>query len=58
MIYELKNEKLTVKVSSLGAELISAVGADGHEYVLVSMFVNGRDNAVSDARHIYETYCR
>lgn len=34
------------------------VGADGHEYVLVSMFVNGRDNAVSDARHIYETYCR
>jgi len=33
MIYELKNEKLTVKVSSLGAELISAVGSDGHEYV-------------------------
>ena len=33
MIYELKNEFLTVKVDSLGAELISAVGADGHEYV-------------------------
>ena len=33
MIITLKNEKLTVKISTLGAELISAVGTDGHEYI-------------------------
>ena len=33
MIYEIKNEKLAVKISSLGAELISAIGADGYEYI-------------------------
>ena len=33
MNYTLKNDKLTVTVSSLGAELISAVGEDGYEYV-------------------------
>lgn len=34
------------------------VGADGHEYVLVTMRVNGRDKAVADARYLFETYCR
>lgn len=34
------------------------VGADGHEYVLVTMNVNGNSKAVEDARTIYETYCR
>jgi len=33
MIYTIKNEKLTVKVSSKGAELISAKNADGKEYI-------------------------
>ena len=34
------------------------VGADGHEYVFVSMYVNGKDKAVSDAKTVYATYCR
>ena len=33
MIYEIKNEKLTAKINTLGAELISCVGIDGHEYI-------------------------
>ena len=33
MIYTIKNEKLTVKVSSKGAELISAKSTDGKEYI-------------------------
>ena len=33
MIYELQSDKLLVKINSLGAELTSAVGKDGHEYV-------------------------
>ncbi len=33
MIYEIKSEKLTVKVNSLGAELINCTGGDGHEYI-------------------------
>ena len=33
MNYVIKSESLTVTVSSLGAELISAVGADGFEYI-------------------------
>ncbi len=34
------------------------VDADGHEYVFVSMWVNGTGKAVNDARTVYETYCR
>lgn len=34
------------------------MGADGHEYVLVTMNVNGISKAVGDARTVYETYCR
>lgn len=33
MIYTIKNEKLTVSVSSVGAELISAKNASGKEYI-------------------------
>lgn len=33
MLYTLKNEKLEVKVNSLGAELTSIKSANGHEYV-------------------------
>ena len=33
MIYTLKNEKLTVSVSSKGAELVSAISSDGKEYI-------------------------
>ena len=33
MIYEIKNEFLTVKVESFGAEVISALGVDGFEYI-------------------------
>ena len=33
MIYTIKNDKLTVMVSSKGAELISAKNADGKEYI-------------------------
>ena len=33
MIYTLKNEQLEVKVNSLGAELISAIGQNGFEYI-------------------------
>ncbi len=33
MIYEIKNDKLTVKVNSLGAELINCTGNDGYEYI-------------------------
>ena len=33
MNYTIKSENLTVTVSSLGAELISAVGHDGFEYI-------------------------
>ena len=33
MIYEIKNEFVTVKVDSHGAEIISALGADGFEYI-------------------------
>ena len=33
MIYSIKNEKLTISVSSKGAELISAKNADGKEYI-------------------------
>ncbi len=33
MNYQIKSEKLTVTISSLGAELVSAVGNDGFEYV-------------------------
>ena len=33
MIYTIKNEKLTVSVSSKGAELISVKNADGKEYI-------------------------
>ena len=33
MIYVLKNDKLTVKISSFGAVLTSVVGADGCEYM-------------------------
>ena len=34
------------------------VGADGHEYVLVTMSAKGSDKAVEDARYLFETYCR
>lgn len=33
MIYTLKNDKITVQINSLGAELISARGTDGYEYI-------------------------
>jgi len=33
MIHTIKSETLTVKVNDFGAELISAVGADGYEYI-------------------------
>lgn len=33
MIITLKNEKLTVKIDTLGAELVSAVSRDGYEYI-------------------------
>lgn len=33
MIYTLKNDKLEVKVKSLGAELISVISKDGFEYI-------------------------
>ena len=33
MIYTLKNDKLEVKVNSLGAELISVVSSEGFEYI-------------------------
>lgn len=33
MIYTLKNDKLTAKISTLGAEMISVVAADGCEYL-------------------------
>lgn len=33
MIYTIKNEKLTVSVSSKGAELVSAISSDGKEYI-------------------------
>lgn len=33
MNYVIKNDKLTVTVSDMGAELISVLGADGHEYM-------------------------
>ncbi len=33
MVYILKNDRLTVKIDTLGAEVISAVGADGFEYI-------------------------
>ena len=33
MIYTLKNDKLEVKVNSLGAELTSAISKDGFEYI-------------------------
>ena len=34
------------------------VGADGHEYVLVTMSAKGSDKAVEDARYLFDTYCR
>ena len=37
MICELKNEKLTAKINTLGAELVSVVGEDGHEYIWQGM---------------------
>lgn len=37
MIYELTSEKLTVKIDSYGAELVSAVGEDGYEHVWQGM---------------------
>ena len=33
MIYTLKNDKLTVEINSLGAELTSVKSTDGHEYI-------------------------
>ena len=33
MIYTLKNNKIEVKVNSLGAELISVVSKEGFEYI-------------------------
>ena len=42
MIYEIKNEHLTVKINSLGAELISAVGSDGFEYMWAGNAWSGR----------------
>ena len=33
MIYTLKNEFITIKVNSLGSELISAIDFDGNEYI-------------------------
>ena len=33
MIYTIKSDKLTVKINDLGAELVSAVGSDGFEYI-------------------------
>ena len=33
MIYTIKSEQLSVKIDSHGAELISAIGADGFEYI-------------------------
>ena len=33
MIYTIANDKLTVKINSLGAELTSVVSATGHEYI-------------------------
>ena len=33
MIYTLKNERLTVKINSLGAELTSVTSASGYEFI-------------------------
>lgn len=41
MIITLKSDKLTVSISTLGAELISAVGSDGHEYVYTGRHWSG-----------------
>ena len=33
MLHTIKSEKLTAKINDFGAELVSAVGADGYEYI-------------------------
>ena len=33
MIHTIKSGKLTAKINDFGAELVSAVGADGYEYI-------------------------
>lgn len=33
MIHTIKSDKLTAKINDFGAELVSAVGADGYEYI-------------------------
>lgn len=37
--------------------LVTYSEIDGHQYVFVSMYVNGSDNALEDAHTVYANYC-